>query len=307
MVTGETLVVRTLGDEDAAFFAHLATGLGQGRLSRDRNGLIALGAWVESKPAGLFLGVVKHSSADPYVNVVTLRVAEQHRRRGVATVLLSEAEQCARDAGCHLLTGLVADGSPEGPAAQALTERAGWMRFRLTRTIYKSPYPSVGKFHWAGRAQPWPEHFEVFAWRDLTDEDRAWLVAHWNDPFYFDLTLSPFKRGRVCTRNSVGLRVKGEIAGWAVSWPLSADPMYSATMTGTRLFVRGDLQRRGYGAMLLAEHFQGGPAAGIDCAIFSIAPDNRFMLRFMKKHLQPYVSDFREIWEVRKVISLAIL
>jgi hypothetical protein len=169
-----------------------------------------------------------------------------------------------------------------------------------SRVTISTLYPTVGRSHWAGRKQPWPQDFEVFPWRDLTNKEKEWLLARRNDPFYFDPGLSPFKANRECTQNSVGLRVKGEIAGWAVSWPLSS--VCSTTMTGTRVFVRGDLQRRGYGVFLIVEHFQRGTAAGIDCAIFSISPDNKFMLRFMKKHYHPYVSDYREIWEVRKVL-----
>lgn len=307
LVSTSSVVVRPIRDEDVPLFEHLATGLGQGRLRRDRTWLIALGAWVEGEPAGLFLGrlykSVPDSNGELSLRVLTLRVEPLYRGRGLATLLLSQAEAHARAKGCCLLSALIAEGSPEGPAAQALAARAAWTRFRLNRSFYKIPWQRIESSHWATRVQPWPNHCEVFAWRDATPAERALLLERRDDRSYFDPALDPFKREPDQTRNSVGLRIRGEIAGWAVSWYLNLDQTARNTMSGTRLFVRQDLRRRGCGAMLLAEHIKGGPAAGIEYAVYSIFPDNQVMLRLFNKHLKPYVSHSREIWEMRKVLS----
>ncbi len=300
------VVVREIRDQDAPAFAHLATGFGQGRLNGNRAGLVALGAYLGSEPAGLFLGALHNQPEQPRaLSVLTLRVAERYRRQGVGTLLLAAGEEAARAANCEYLNALLASDSPEGPAAQILAARCGWMRFRMISNFYKIPWRLIESSHWATRIQPWPEHFEVFPWQNVTAEERESLLAKRDDPFQFTPGLDPFVGESQPTRNSVGLRIKGNIAGWAVSWHIRTDPPDLTTMSGTRLFVRGDLQRRGYGAMLLAEHIKRCPEAGIHFSVFSVAAENRLMLRLLNKHLRPYISHSREIWEMRKVLLSA--
>ncbi len=302
-ISPSAAVVREIRDEDAPVFAHLATGLGNGTLNGDRTGLVALGAYMGCEPAGLFLGAWYNQPGQPRaLTVLTLRVAERYRREGIGTMLLARSEEAARAGNCEFLTALLADDSRESPAAQILAARHGWVRFRMVSSFYKGPFRLIENTHWVTRVQPWPEHFEVFPWRDITAEERESLLAKRSDPYHVGPGLDPFVRESEPARNSVGLRVKGEIAGWAVSWYMNTDPPDRTTVYGTRLFVRGDLQRRGYGAMLLAEHIKRAIETGIHYVVFSIAPGNEMMHRLLNKHLRPYVSHSRQVWEMRKVL-----
>jgi GNAT superfamily N-acetyltransferase len=304
MVSDGATVVRAIRHEEMPQFAHLATGLGRVSAGADHIGFIALGGWYDGQPAGLFLGsFYKEREYSCVMRVLTLRVRERYRSRGMGKALLAQAEADAVVAGCESMEVLLADGSPEVAAAHALAARAGWTRVSLAYTYYKIPWHGICNSHWVTEARPWPENFEVFPWCDVTENERNWLMERRDDPFHFDPALDPFQIGSLPTKNSVGLRVNGQIAGWAVSACLGPDPPDCRTMRGTRLFVRGDLQRRGYGAMLLAEHIQRCPQAGIDYSIFTVSSKERLMLRLLNKHLRPYISHAREVWEWRKVLS----
>lgn len=305
MERGSTEVtVESIDSSNAPAFTSCAVAFGRGRLARPLDALIGVGARVAGQPAALFLA--EASRDRPTVaGVLTLHVAEHCRRRGVGTRLLGAAEEATRAAGMVAMTGLLADGSPEGPAAHALASRAGWTRQRHVRSFFKVPYDTVGTAPWVARVQPWPHGFEVFPWRSLSTADRDLLLVRQHDPVYFDPALTPFEKEADHTLNSIGLRVRGEVAGWAVSRHLEPSNPGLATMSTTRLFVRPDLQGRGYGAMLLAEHIKGGPAAGIAYAIFSVLPTNQSMLRFIDKRLKPVASGYREIWQVGKALTPA--
>ena len=126
------------------------------------------------------------------------------------------------------------------------------------------------------------------------------MIQHWHDPQQFDPVLNPFERATQITSNSLGLRVKGEVAGWCVSWSLGSGPDERRTASGARLFVRPALRQRGLAVMLLGEYLSRMPEAGLDYLIFSIFPENELMLRVLKKRLRPFLTGTREIWEVRK-------
>ena len=55
--------------------------------------------------------------------------------------------------------------------------------------------------------------------------------------------------------------------------------------------------------MLLAEHIKGCPEAGVEYSIFSVSSKEKLMVRLLNKHLRPYISHAREVWEWRKLIS----
>ena len=299
----EAILIQPLHGGDTQAFARLATGFGQGGLSGDLEGLIALGAWVAGEAAGLFLGAV--SIRTKTVRVLTMHVAERYRRRGVGTRLLLRGEEAARSLGIECLTSWLAEGSPDGPAAQTLADRVGWRRLRLLGGIYKIPYRLIGNSNWVSRVQPWPDAFQVFPWKQLTEDERRILIAERAGAGASGPTLDPLEQESEQTLSSVGLRLRGEVVGWSVSWYLSAAPVDRRTMARTKLFIRSGLQRRGYGGMLLAEMIKRCPAAGIDYGMFEINAANEFMLRFAKKRLKPYAPGYREIWEIGKELPAA--
>ena len=175
------LAFERIDANNARAFAPLAVAFGQGRLGHALDGLIGIGARVDSAPVALFLAQPA-SHAPTIASLLTLNVAPAWRRRGIATKLLAAGEAAVGAAGCTTVTSMIAYGSPEGPAAQALAARAGWEQVQHLRTYFKVAYDAIGVAPWVTRRQRWPAGFDVVSFSAITGEERRQLMARQNDP-----------------------------------------------------------------------------------------------------------------------------
>ena len=156
---------------------HLALGrqlVGPGG-SRDGQHLAAV---VEGELAGA-LRLLLPTQDNPSVAVVDLAVHPRHRRRGLGTLLLAEAERLARERGRSTLITEVQEPGP-GAAGRAFALRHGWTCDLVeTRRDLLLPPDEARLAALEAQAREASRGYELVTWRDRTPDalvdDRALL------------------------------------------------------------------------------------------------------------------------------------
>jgi GNAT superfamily N-acetyltransferase len=85
--------------------------------------------------------------------------------------------------------------------------------------------------------------------------------------------------------NSLGLRHQGEAIGWIVTHRVAPD-----TIRYSSLFVDAKYQKLGRGISLLSQSIQRQIASEIENYTFSVAWENQPMIKFLERHLRPYLT-----------------
>lgn len=106
---------------------------------RKRDGVCAVVAFVEKKPAGLALCMEGFSSfaCKPLLNVHDMVVAREFRGRGISKRLLEKVEEVARKRGCCKLTLEVLEGNQ---VAQAAYKGFGFDSYQLDPKFGKAMF-----------------------------------------------------------------------------------------------------------------------------------------------------------------------
>lgn len=89
--------------------------------------------------------------------------------------------------------------------------------------------------------------------------------------------------------NSLGLRYRGRLIGWMVTHRVAADTIRYST-----LFVAERFRARARGISLLSAAIQRQIVSPVTNYTFAVAAENAAMLRFVQRHLQPYLTGMRE-------------
>ncbi len=186
----DDLSVRLLDAPEAARFAPLTFPALRGRLGAgepDRN-LLAVGAALPGEPVGLALAEIAPGGAS--VQLLSLFVAAPYRRRGLGTALLAELEATLAQRGCIRMSAAYRDALP------GLTALEGVLRKRC----WTPPQPDLHLFTFDRRllGASWiqqgtlPGDFILFAWNELTPQERAELKARQGTDGWHEESLSPY-------------------------------------------------------------------------------------------------------------------
>jgi GNAT superfamily N-acetyltransferase len=240
---------------------------------------VSIGVEFFGAPAGVV--VAEADAATGRGTIHALRVHPELRRRGIGRTLMEEAQQELRRIGSRSLEVLYVVQDNDG-AGDFLT-RCGWPQPHWFAMICRTDYALLSKAPWMS-PRPLPAPLEVFRWRDLDLSEKVGILASQQDSPWYPETLSPFSVEDYDPTVSLGLRHRGEVAGWCISHAIAGTALRCA-----KLYVRRDLQRTGRAIALLSAAFHRSPEAGFNRFVFDVVFDNRRMVDFVNRRMTPFV------------------
>lgn len=271
-------------------FPPLANRLAVRRPAGPWRGVVALAA---GGPVGLAL---VETGARDAAQLVSLAVLPGHRRRGLGSALIAGAEELARDAGAPTLEGAYRTSWRQRAAIEALVRSRGWSPPE-TRLVLARGETGFARHLLRNPAPELPEGARIFAWEELSTAERDRILERQHQDPWFPEILTPFQEEpRLEPTISVGLRWRGEVAGWMICHRVAFDTLqYSA------FFVREDLRGRNLGWALLREAVRRRLAdPDLRYAILAVDARNHRMLALVRGRFRPYLARTSELRVSRK-------
>jgi len=255
---------------------------GVGGLDADGSRPVALGAAVDDNPAGLVLGRIP--ALQPLsLEILSLYVVPEHRGEDVATQLLEELEDMARVRYSVMeLSGVYLTGKPAVPALERVFEKRGFGPSVLRGLVLRFEPEDADQCRWYRRARL-PRGASLFPWRDLTPADRDALQQSQRERDWVDAALDQSLCDADCDPiSSMGMRVGGEIVGWAINHRVAPD-----FVRFTASFVRRDLAARGAMFPLYAASIDALRGTGVTCSTVIPARFDR-LIEFAQRRCAPF-------------------
>jgi ribosomal protein S18 acetylase RimI-like enzyme len=254
---------------------------------------IAIGVALQGQPVGLVLA--EYPKNQHQANILSLIVAPEHRQQGIGTALLMQIEELLKESGCQQLN-LVYNLNLTTPILERMLKKQNWetgyfysLQCLTNReTIKQAPFLTRYTF---------PERFTIFPWVELTDQEQGKIKQRENGLNYPD-ELSPFQ-DRIEDLASIGLRDdREEVIGWSIVQQMPNGVIYKA------LFVKPEFRAIGLGIHLLAASINRRltDEKGTE-AMFIVLADNKLMVRFVKRHLAPYLTAINSFWRSSKLMQ----
>jgi GNAT superfamily N-acetyltransferase len=229
----------------------------------------------------------------------SLAVLPGHRRRGVGGALVAAVEGLARDAGAETVEGAYRTSWRSRGAIEALLRSRGWSPPE-TRLVLARGESGFARRFLRAPAPELPPEAELFTWDDLPEAERDRILARQReDPWYPEI-LTPFQEEpRLEPTVSVGLRWRGEVAGWMICHRVAFDTLqYSA------LFLRDDLRGSGLGHALLRDAVRRRLAdPDIRHAILAVDASNAPVRAWIEQAAPRYLAGTSELRVSRKRLA----
>lgn len=257
------------------------------------------------QPVGLALLFRADSpeGASPDAQLLSIMVAAERRRSGIARQLLTRAEETARSQGCGSIKTWYSTRLPMCHAFEQLLNGAGWdpPETEAMRTAGHSAAVAAEMQRIEPARRPYyPAGATVELWSTVTEEERGdvdLLVA----AIDFNAYLAPSLHEKTAHPElSLVLRVHGRIAGWVFGEVINPDLCYYANG-----YVIPELRRRGALVGLIrdvcrrqAELF--GP---MSVSRVHTTPATPGMPRFMRERLGPCALWYDEYRRVSKNLT----
>jgi len=250
-------------------------------------------------PAGL--GLARVDPAAGTADVLSIFVAAAHRGQGWGARLLAELEAAVRGLGAREIRVVYVAGAGT-PALEAVLRKRGWEAPVVRMILCKSDAAHILQAPWVRSARLGPG-FEMFPWRELPPEMRAWIQAREGTPGWHPPTLSPFKDEQFYDpETSLGLRYHGELAGWVIT-----HRVIPGSLRYTNVFVREDVRWRAPHLPMVAEVIRRQMAssyyADTPNGMFNQPVDDPAVHRFFVRRLQDYVISTKESKGSRKLLA----
>jgi len=258
---------------------------------------IAVGAIVEGRPVGLALGGVAADTDE--VEILSLFVAKEFRRRGVARKLVQEFEDHARSLGRPRLTAVYMTGRPGNDVFEHIALSLGWNEPETRMVSVRFSRESLASAPWMGRYKL-GEGWEIFPWADLTTEEYERIRASNEEKEWIKPDLVPWKFDRfgVEPKTSVGARYKGEVVGWVINHQIESN-----TIRYTCSFMRQPWGKMGKIVPLYSESFQRFVESGCEFASFTTPLHHKGMVAFAKRWFGPWSTYIGESRGIERKLS----
>ncbi|MBI9075515.1 MAG: TIGR03032 family protein [Desulfatibacillum sp.] len=230
--------------------------------------------------------------------IISLLVAPVYRNQGIARKLVAMTEDLLRQNGIKAMDLTYRTNWDGCAAVEQIAQKQGWAGSMPLRLLAKSLTRTISSAPWLNT--PFPHHLcEVFDWSLLTSGERSAIEQRIGNEKGFPLELSPFQEeSMIEPLTSLGIRYKGEVAGWSVTHRVAPD-----TIQYTAAYLREDLRGLGVSLPLAAESARRRIASGVPKAIFMIDARNHAALKFFDKNLRPYMESIAEARMVHKLLE----
>lgn len=250
---------------------------------------LAVGALAWPSPIGLAL---VEFGREEHPVLRSIAVAKSYRRQGVGRALLCEVEDELRRRGeSAVVVQVFLLGKEPAVELSGLMASVGWSDMEPVGVFCKTTYTLLLNAPWA-RYHSFPANFDIFEWADLSPEEKRLFVGENRGPSWFPEQLNPFTRGDlVHVPTSVGLRYRGELIGWCVTYAFGP-----TDLTVSSLFVKAEFQPRGYAIRLLAYAIHHAHDCGREDISFNVGIGMTGMLQFFRRHMTPYVTSARTLF-----------
>lgn len=219
--------------------------------------------------------------------IEALAVLPAFRRRGIASQMVRIFEDRARDLESIVGIVLYEDRHPDLADIQSILKSRGWKKPQLQIQRY---HFQVHEFHppWFEREYPLSSDFEIFPWKNLTDQERS-RIDYQLRGGTFDADVHPFSETTYTTEylNSLGMRHKGELIGWMVTHRLQPD-----TIRYSCFYIRDDYRHRGFSLRLLIDAIRLQQKSDVPNSTFELRfarLESRWR-RFVEHRLAPYAQ-----------------
>ncbi len=263
------------------------------------NNYFSIGARINGSPAGLALCEILSKET---TELKSLFVTQEHREKGLASKLLRKAESEAQKQGCTTVLVLYLDNTG-GKILEKLLKTGGYSPPEFSSLVCSSK--RRGKILNAPflKKSLLPPSCETFLWKDLKPQERNFILDKQQQTPWYPSILSPFRNEKeIEFLNSLGLRYRGEIAGWIITHRIS-----HKTIRYTTSFVRQDLQQYGFTAPLLIEaikiHIASPESYVATDASFVIPVQFESMITLAKKRILPYMEESWNLYKSYKDLS----
>lgn len=292
------------GDKECAELARFTFPRYRDSLSRANQGkdTIAVAIRDGQDYIGCSLAVIRPPNE---AELLSVAVDQRYRQIGVATALIGELERQLVGRGIRRIVAIYLGTSCFRESLERLLRNLGWSTSNPRSNICMCWPARFLEASWVWESALDKDH-EVFAWSDLTAEDRSSLIemskqgiAPWPrnlSPFEMTEPLEPL------AANSLGLRYQGRVAGWVLAHhPTPEIIRYS------KLFVFPNLPQKALGIKLVAEaiqrHLRDTELSTIPKAMFQFDADNRAMQRLTLRRLAPFMDTLTLSYEASHMLS----
>ncbi|MEA5621326.1 TIGR03032 family protein [Cronbergia sp. UHCC 0137] len=236
---------------------------------------------VSASLAGDMVGfVIAELQADKTAQLLSLFVAPAYRCQGIGKNLIYQLQRNLQEQQCTQiqLSYIVTELTTKG--LEPILTQLGWNKPQAQFFLGQTTTEVIAQAPWLNQP-PLTAEFSLFPWTELTAKDRQELQL-----LDFPEVLSPLAdKQRLELLNSLGLRYQEQLIGWIVTHRVAAN-----TIRYSSLFVAKPFRVRGRGIYLLATAIQRQIVSPITNYKFAIASENTAMLRFLRRHLQPYLT-----------------
>jgi GNAT superfamily N-acetyltransferase len=256
---------------------------------------IAIGSVFGGQPVGLVLADYlqdRHTA-----NILSLFVDKKHRQQGIGTALLIQIEKILTEYGCQQ-TELLYSFNLMTPVVERMLKQQNWTTGADYSLQCLTNRESILRVPFLNR-YTLPAKYTIFPWSQLTDKERTKIQQRANGLDYPD-ELYPFREERNLSSASVGLRYQNEVIGWNI-----VTQLIPSFVSFKSLFVKEKFRSTGLGIHLLTASINRQALdEKVTDAMFIALLENTQMVRFVHRHLAPYLTSVINYWKASKSIKM---
>ena len=258
---------------------------------------MAVGAVVEGRPVGLALGGAAPDTDT--VEILSVFVSKEWRRKGIASRLVEVYEKEARKLRRPRLSAIYMTGRPGAEEFETIARSLGWNEPETRMVSIRFSAESLANAPWMGRYKLGAD-WEIVSWADVTDAEKEEIrrsneESEWIKP---DLVPWDFDRLGFEPRTSLGARHQGKVVGWVINHQIEDD-----TIRYTCSFMKQPWGKMGKIVPLYSESFGRFVRSGCKYATFTTPLHHKGMVGFAKRWFGPWSTYLGESREIAKILD----
>ncbi|WP_445636280.1 N-acetyltransferase domain-containing protein [Nostoc sp. DSM 114161] len=212
--------------------------------------------------------------------IISLFVLPEYRHQGIGTRLLAYLERELAQQGCVEIILSYSTSTLTNVALEPLLSKLHWQPPQINLVLGKTATEKIVQAPWLNKYRL-PPAFEVFSWLDAGLSLPPNVEAHRLEPL-----------------NSLGLRYQGEVIGWVLTHRIAPD-----TIRYTNFSIAQAFEKREQGVSLLAEAIRRQVHSGVPYLTGSVSYRYPRLLKFVERHLTPYLTGVGEVRQTNKFIN----